>query len=137
MITGAGGAFGYVIRESGVQDSIGTYFSSLPYIGILLPFLLAAILTSATGSITVSLIGTASILGPMASNMPYSTEMLAALIGCGSFCIFHANSSFFWLLNRLHDVPVNTLYKTYTLQSLIMGLSGLLGIGILFLTGIR
>lgn len=137
MITGAGGAFGYVIRESGIQDSIGAYFSSLPYIGILLPFLLAAILTSATGSITVSLIGTASIVGPMASNMPYSTEMLAALIGCGSFCVFHANSSFFWLLNRLHDIPVNTLYKTYTLQSLIMGLSGLLGIGILFLTGIK
>jgi GntP family gluconate:H+ symporter len=63
--------------------------------------------------------------------------MLAGLIGCGSFCVFHANSSFFWLLNRLHNIPVNTLYKTYTLQSLIMGLSGLIGIGLLALFGIR
>lgn len=137
MITGAGGAFGYVIRESGIQDTLGAYFSNLPYIGILLPFIVAAVLTSATGSITVSLIGASSILGPLAASMPYSPEMMAALIGCGSFCVFHANSSFFWLLNKLHDVPVNTLYKTYTVQSLIMGLSGLLGIGILFLCGVK
>ncbi len=137
MITGAGGAFGFVIRESGVQDSIGIYFSSIPYLGLLLPFLLAAVLTSATGSITVSLIGAASILGPMMGSMPYSPEVIAALTGCGAFCVFHANSSFFWLLNRLHNVPVNILYKTYTVQSLIMGLSGLVGIGLLLLFGVR
>ena len=137
MITGAGGAFGYVIRESGIQNALGDYFSTVPYIGFLLPFIIAAVLTSATGSITVSLIGAASIIGPLAPSLPYSPEMLAGLIGCGSFCVFHANASFFWLLNRLHDIPVNTLYKTYTLQSLIMGLSGLLGVGILLLLGVK
>jgi len=137
MITGAGGAFGYVIRESGVQDSLGQYFAGLPYLGFILPFIIAAVLTSATGSITVSLIGAASILGPMANIMPYTPEMMAALIGCGSFCVFHANSSFFWLLNRLHNVPVNVLYKTYTLQSLVMGISGLIGVVILFLFGVK
>lgn len=137
MITGAGGAFGYIIRESGVQDSLGTYFAAMPYLGFILPFILAAVLTTATGSITVSLIGAASILGPMADVMPYSTEMMAALIGCGAFCVFHANSSFFWLLNRLHNVPVNTLYKTYTVQSLVMGLSGLIGILVLYMLGLR
>ena len=137
MITGAGGALGYVIRESGVQDSVGTYFSSISYIGLLLPFILAAILTSATGSITVSLIGTTSILGPVVGSMPYSPELIAALTGCGAFCVFHANASFFWLLNRLHNVPVNTLYKSYTLQSLIMGLSGLIGVVLLLAMGVR
>jgi GntP family gluconate:H+ symporter len=136
MITGAGGAFGYIIRESGMQDSLATFFSGLPFLGFLLPFLIAAVLTTATGSITVSLIGTASIVGPLAGTMPYSPEMMAALIGCGSFCVFHANSSFFWLLNRLHEVPVDILYRTYTLQSLVMGLSGLIGVSILWLLGV-
>ena len=135
MITGAGGAFGFVIRETGIQDSLAAFFSELPFLGFLLPFIVAAVLTSATGSITVSLIGSASIIGPMASSMPYSPEMMAALIGCGSFCVFHANSSFFWLLNRLHEVPMNILYRTYTMQSLVMGLCGLLGIIILRLIG--
>ena len=126
-----------MIRESGMQNSLAAFFTDLPFLGFLLPFLVAAVLTTATGSITVSLIGTASIVGPMAGDMPYSPEMMAALIGCGSFCVFHANASFFWLLNRLHEVPVDILYKTYTLQSLVMGLAGLTGVVILWLLGIQ
>ncbi|MCH2083900.1 MAG: GntP family permease [Saprospiraceae bacterium] len=137
MITGAGGAFGYVIRESGMPDGLVGFFSDLPFLGFLLPFLIAALLTSVTGSITISLIGSASIVGPMATSLPYSAEMMAALIGCGSFCVFHANASFFWLLNRLHKVPVHTLYNTYTIQSLVMGISGLIGVAILWILGIH
>jgi len=135
MITGAGGSLGYVIRETGIQDQIVSFFSAYPFLGIMLPFLVAAILTLSTGSITVSLVGTASMLGPMVDSLPVSPEMTAALIGCGSFCVFHANSSFFWLLNRLHEVPPKVLYQTYTLQSLVMGLSGLVGALLLLLLG--
>lgn len=136
MITGAGGAFGFLIRESGVQGYLTDFFVGLPFLGFLLPFLLAAVLTTATGSITVALIGAASMIGPLVEVLPYSPELLAALIGCGAFCVFHANSSFFWLLNRLHEVPVTTLYRTYTLQSLVMGISGLLGVSLLYALGV-
>lgn len=135
MITGAGGSLGYVIRETGIQDQIVSFFSAYPFLGIMLPFIVASVLTISTGSITVSLVGTASMLGPMVESLPISPEMTAALIGCGSFCVFHANSSFFWLLNRLHEVPPNILYKTYTMQSLVMGLSGLIGALLLLLLG--
>ncbi|WP_020568205.1 GntP family permease [Neolewinella persica] len=137
MITGAGGAFGYLIKESGVQTALTDFFAELPFLGFFLPFLLAAVLTTATGSITVSLIGAASMVGPLVDVLPYSPELLAAITGCGAFCVFHANSSFFWLLNRLHRVPVATLYRTYTLQSLVMGLSGLIGVGLLYLLGVN
>jgi GntP family gluconate:H+ symporter len=136
MITGAGGAFGYLIKVSGVQTALTEFFAELPFLGFFLPFLLAAVLTTATGSITVSLIGAASMIGPLVDVLPYSPELLAAITGCGAFCVFHANSSFFWLLNRLHRVPVATLYRTYTLQSLAMGLSGLIGVGLLYLLGV-
>lgn len=135
MITGAGGALGFVIRETGVQNEIVTLFSDFPFLGIMLPFVVASLLTISTGSITVSLVGSASMLGPMVDSLPASPEMVAALIGCGSFCVFHANSSFFWLLNRLHEAPPHVLYKTFTLQSLVMGGSGLIGVLLLFLLG--
>lgn len=135
MITGAGGSLGYVIKQSGMQNEIVTVFSAFPFLGVLLPFIVASILTISTGSITVSLVGTASMLSPIVDSLPVSPEMTAALIGCGSFCVFHANSSFFWLLNRLHEAPPNILYKTYTLQSLVMGLSGLLAVLFLWLLG--
>ena len=135
MITGAGGALGYVIRETGIQNEIVSVFAEFPFLGILLPFVVASILTISTGSITVSLVGSASMLGPMVDSLPVSPEMVAALIGCGSFCVFHANSSFFWLLNRLHEAPPKILYKTFTMQSLVMGVFGLSGVLILKLLG--
>jgi GntP family gluconate:H+ symporter len=137
MITGAGGAFGYIIRESGMPDSLTAMFEQLPYLGLMLPFLVASVLTTATGSITVSLIGTASIVGPMSGSLGYSPEIMAALIGAGALCVNHANASLFWLLNRLHDVPVGVLYRTYTLQTLVMGLSALAGILLLRAVGVE
>lgn len=131
MITGAGGALGYVIKQTGIQNDIVDVFSNFPFLGVMLPFVVASILTISTGSITVSLVGTASMLGPMVTSLPISPEMTAALIGAGSLSVFHANASFFWLLNRLHEVPANVLYKNYTLQSLVMSLSGLAGILVL------
>jgi GntP family gluconate:H+ symporter len=135
MITGAGGSLGYVIRETGIQDEIVRVFSDFPVLGIMLPFIVASILTISTGSITVSLVGSASMIGPMVDSLPVSPEMAAALIGCGSFIVFHANASFFWLLNRLHEVPPRILYRTYTLQSLVMGVTGLAGVILLMLAG--
>lgn len=135
MITGAGGALGFVIKETGIQNEIVDVFANFPFLGMLLPFAVASLLTISTGSITVSLVGSASMLASMVDSLPLSPEMIAALIGCGAFCVFHANSSFFWLLNRLHNVPPKTLYRTFTVQSLIMGLSGLLGVLLLKLFG--
>jgi GntP family gluconate:H+ symporter len=137
MITGAGGAFGHVIRESGVTEQISAYAEQVGSIGFLFPFLLASIFTTTTGSITVSMITTASIVAPITSALGISPEMTAALIGSGAFCVAHVNSSLFWLLNRLHDVPPGILLKTFTMQSLFMGLFGLFGILVLRILGVR
>lgn len=137
FITGMGGAFGHVIRQSGVTETLADNVAGLGALGFLFPFLLAAIFTTTTGSITVSMITTASIIVPFLPQLGLSPEMAVALIGSGSFCVFHVNSSFFWLLNRLHEVPPTTLLRTYTLQSLCMGLSGLAAVGVLWLFGLR
>ncbi len=137
MITGAGGAFGHVIRASGVTETISDYVAGGGSMGLIFPFLLAAIFTTTTGSITVSMITTASIIMPMLSVLGISPELAAALIGSGAFCVFHINSSFFWLLNRLHNIAPAILLKTYTVQSLCMGLGGLSVVLILYLFGLR
>lgn len=136
MITGAGGSLGYVIKETGIQNDIAFVFSQYSFLGVILPFVVASLLTISTGSITVSLVGTASMIGPLSASLPMSPEITAALIGSGAFVVFHANSSFFWLLNRLHEVPPKILYRTFTIQSLVMGFSGLSGVLILMLLGL-
>jgi GntP family gluconate:H+ symporter len=137
MITGAGGAFGHVIRSSGITEKISAMALEAGSLSFLFPFLLAAIFTTTTGSITVSMITTASIIGPLTPALGISPEMAAALIGSGAFCVFHVNSSFFWLLNRLHKVPPGILLRTYTIQSLCMGLSALLAVLILRMFGLK
>ena len=137
MITGAGGALGGVIKASPIGSDVSTAITNLGIPGLLLPFLLAAGLTTATGSLTVSMVTSSSIVASMLGSLNLSPEMAVALIGAGSFCVFHANASFFWLLNRLHNIPPNVLYRTYTLQSLCMGLCGLLAVIILRVVGVQ
>ncbi len=137
MITGAGGAFGHVIKNSGVMETISAQATDAGGWGLLFPFILASVFTTTTGSLTVSMITTAAIVAPLLPALGMSPEMAAALIGSGAFCVFHLNSSFFWLLNRLHQVPPATLLKTYTMQSLFMGLGGLAAVMFLRVCGLR
>lgn len=136
MITAAGGAFGHIIQESGIVDKISGFTQYAGNLGFLFPFLLAALFTTTTGSLTVSMITTASVVMPLLPALNMSPQLAAALIGSGSFCVFHVNSSFFWLLNRLHDVPSGILLKTFTVQSLCMGLGGLFSVILMRIFGV-
>jgi GntP family gluconate:H+ symporter len=136
MITGAGGAFGHIIQATPMGETLGSIVSKMGILGMFFPFLLAATFTTATGSLTVSMITSASIVMPLLPSLQMSPELAVALIGCGSFCVFHVNSSFYWLLNRLHQVPPNILFRTFTAQSLCMGLGGLLCVILLRVFGL-
>lgn len=136
MITSAGGAFGAIIKASDVAPAVSTALESLGLPGLFFPFFLALGLTTATGSLTVSMVTSASIVAPMLSGLKLSPETAVALIGAGSVCVTHANASFFWLLTRLHGVPPNVLYRTYSVQSLFMGLGGFLAVVLLHISGI-
>ena len=136
MITGAGGALGGVIKASAIGDNVASAIMGVGIPGLLLPFLLAAALTTATGSLTVSVVTSSSIIAPMLDTLPFSPAMGVALIGAGSLCFIHVNSSFFWLLSRLHEVPPSEVYRTFSVQSACMGLGGLVGILLLWSVGI-
>jgi len=136
MITAAGGAFGHIIQASGIVEKISGFTQYAGSLGFLFPFLLAALFTTTTGSLTVSMITTASVVMPLLPALNMSPQLAAALIGSGSFCVFHVNSSFFWLLNRLHDVPSGILLKTFTVQSLCMGLGGLFSVILMRIFGV-
>jgi GntP family gluconate:H+ symporter len=136
LITGAGGGLGAVIKASGVGEQIAYAFEGANIPGLIFPFLLAMTLTTATGSLTVSMVTTSSVVSPMLKTFDLSPEMAVALVGAGSLCVIHANASFFWLLGKLHEVPPGLLYRTFSVQSLVMSFSGLLAVLLLRLMGI-
>lgn len=126
MITGAGGAFGKTLQNSGMADTVGALFEGLN-LGIWLPFILAAALKTAQGSSTVAIITTAPIVHSLAASLGLVSDWDKALavlaIGAGSLVVSHANDSFFWVLTQMSDMDVKTGYKLHTLGTLVMGTS--------------
>lgn len=136
MITGAGGAFGKVLQNSGIADIIGKGMSTMS-IGLWLPFIAAAAIRAAQGSSTVAIITTALILAPMLASMGLDSSFGRALsvlaIGAGSMVASHANDSFFWVVTQMSGMDVKTGYKLMTTGTTCMGIFACI---IIWITGL-
>jgi len=136
LITGAGGSFGTVLRNSGIADVIGDSLADIK-LGIFLPFIIAAAMKSAQGSSTVALITAASILAPLMGTLGFTSDTDVALvvvaIGAGSMVVSHANDSYFWILTQFSNMDVKTGYRLHTVGSLILGLTAILVIWLIYI----
>lgn len=136
LITGAGGSFGMVLRNSGIADVIGTGLADFR-LGIWLPFIIAACIRTAQGSATVTLITTASIMAPLMVSLGFDSNIDKALvvlaIGSGSVVFSHANDSMFWILTQLSNMDVKTGYKLQTVGTGILGFTAMLVIWAMYM----
>jgi len=126
MITGAGGSFGMVLRNSPIAGIIGESLSNAN-LGIWLPFIISAAIKTAQGSSTVALITTASLMAPLMGPLGFESEMSKALvvlsIGAGSLVVSHANDSFFWVFTQMTRMDVKTGYRLHTFATLLLGVT--------------
>lgn len=135
FITAAGSVLGNVIVESGFVDIIKNFGDSLKTLGVLFPFIIAAILKSAQGSSTVAITTTASMMGmfsdsgSMMSALGFTSPLAAALvvmaIGAGAMTVSHANDSYFWVVTGFGGIKARDGYRSMTLMTLIMGLTAI------------
>ena len=128
LITGAGGAFGAILRATGIGDIIGSSFSNME-IGLLLPFIIAAVLKSAQGSSTVAIITTAAIIAPILEPFGLDSSLGRALsvlsIGAGAMTVSHLNDSFFWVVAQFTEMDTATALKSQTVSTLFQGITGI------------
>ena len=135
FITAAGGVLGAVVVASGFVDLIKESGDALKALGVVFPFLIAAILKSAQGSSTVAITTTASMMGmfsdsgSMMSALGFTSPLAAALvvmaIGAGAMTVSHANDSYFWVVTGFGGIKPRDGYRTMTLMTLIMGLTAI------------
>lgn len=137
FVTAAGGVLGKVISSSDMVNYITANAGVLESVGILFPFLLAAILKTAQGSSTVAITTTAGILAPLMGALGLDTPARAALtvmaIGAGAMTVSHANDSYFWVVTNFGEMTPDQGYKTQTVMTLILGVSSMIGIFIMSL----
>jgi GntP family gluconate:H+ symporter len=129
LITGAGGAFGKVLQQSGMVDLIGPALLG-GSIGLWLPFLISAALRAAQGSATVAIITTASLLAPLAASLglasPVGKALMVLAIGAGAMVASHANDSMFWIVTQMSGMSVGTGFRLITLLTIALGFTAAL-----------
>ncbi|MFI9655158.1 GntP family permease [Guyparkeria sp. GHLCS8-2] len=134
LITGAGGAFGNVLRSTPLGDQLGAMLTGLG-LGLFVPFIIAAALKSAQGSSTVALITASSLVAPLLPDLGLDSEMGTVLavmaVGAGAMTVSHANDSFFWVVSQFSRMKVSTAYKTFTTATLLQGISAMITIYLL------
>tara|TARA_B110000008_G_scaffold128872_1_gene131323 strand:- start:821 stop:2149 length:1329 start_codon:yes stop_codon:yes gene_type:complete len=136
LITGAGGAFGNILRATSLGDTISQSLLSFE-VGLLLPFIIAAFLKTAQGSSTVSIITTSAMVLPLLDSLGLSSEMGKVLtvlsIGAGAMTVSHLNDSYFWIVSQFSNMNTKTALHCHTASTLLQGLTSIVLIKIISL----
>ncbi len=132
FVTAAGSVLGRVIAASGLMEYITENASILQMMGVLFPFLVAALFKSAQGSSTVAITTTAGLMAPLLPALglvsPAEITLGVLAIGSGAMTVSHANDSYFWVVTRFGGLSVEDGYKAHTMTTLVMGLASIIGI---------
>ena len=136
MITGVGGALGAVLQQLPITEYLSEGLATKS-LGLLLPFLIAAVLKTAQGSSTVAIITTSAIVYPLLGALGLDSEMGKTLVvmatGTGAMTVSHANDSYFWVVSQFSGMDIKTAYKTQTVATLLQGVTGIITVYILSL----
>ncbi len=127
LITSAGGAFGAMIKHSGIGNAISyaTAGFDMPY--ILLAWMVAAVMKIAQGSGTVSMITASAIMVALIgkTELPYHPIYILLSVGFGSLFISWMNDSGFWVVVRMSGFTEKEGLKTWTFLLAILSIVGL------------
>lgn len=104
LITGAGGALGFIVKDSGIGNALGELVVNLPIPAVLIPFIIAALMRIALGSATVALTTAATLTAPLLSVVGLD-PIIASMATCaGGVAFSYFNDSGFWVFNGMYGL---------------------------------
>ncbi len=127
LITGAGGAFGLMLKNAGVGEAIKAAVAGKAVNLVLLAWAVAAVIRVAQGSATVAMLTASAMVFPlMTAGLPYHPIYLFLAIGFGAMICSWMNDSGFWVVGRLSGFTETETLRTWTVISTVNSLVGLL-----------
>lgn len=120
LITGAGGAFGQVLRDSGVGDALAEAISSTPLPAFLVPFIIATVVRIAQGSGTVAMITAASVTAPLVATLGISPVVAVMACTAGSMIFSYFNDSYFWVVTRFTGLEGTDALKGWSVMTTLV-----------------
>lgn len=125
LVSGAGGAFGKVLVESGVGKALAGSMQTVHLPLIPAAFILSLALRASQGSATVAIVTTCGLLTSAVSGLGELQLVLVALSACyGALGLSHVNDSGFWVVTRYLGLSVADGLRTWTVLTTLMGVSG-------------
>jgi GntP family gluconate:H+ symporter len=135
LITAGGGAFGAMLRQCGVKESIENFVRTdaqsagqMTLAMLLLGYAIATVMKIAQGSGTVSMITTSAIMASMgvtSGMLGCHPVYLACAIGAGSLTGSWMNDSGFWIYARMSVLTEVEALKSWTILLAILGVTAL------------
>jgi GntP family gluconate:H+ symporter len=126
LITAAGGAFGYMLTQCGVGDSLATWAKSQQGINlVLLGFLVSVVFRISQGSATVAMQTTSAMFIALLPNLPCHPLYLFLAIGFGATGFSWMNDSGFWVVSRLSGFTEKETLKTWSVLLTVIAIVGI------------
>ena len=134
LITAAGASFGTMLQQTNIAARIGGLAADFEITGLLvlpLAFFVTAVVRTAQGSATVSMITSVGIFAGMAATLPFHPVYLAMAIGCGSKPFPWMNDSGFWVINRMSGMTIRESIRSVSFLMTVMAVDGLVAVMLL------
>jgi GntP family gluconate:H+ symporter len=108
MVVGLGGGLSQILRQTPAEHAIARGMDSTGLPTIFLPFVLGIIGNMITGSTTVGVITSATIVAPMMPTLGLSPEATMLSASAGGIITKYVNSSYFWVCTSLTGMPLRS-----------------------------
>lgn len=136
IITAMGGGFSAIIKAYPNISELGNMITGVNFPGMLVPFLIGAIMMVAVGSRTTAGMTAAAVCAPMVAQLGITPVAGAILVGCGTMLGSHVSDSGFWVGTSLFNLNTKQGLKYMTLLGSICGIFALIAAAVFVMTGI-
>jgi gluconate:H+ symporter, GntP family len=135
----AAGGLQRLCQQTGMADVLGERLLAwhVGALGVLIPFLIAAVMKALQGSSLVASITTAGMVSPIMLQLgladPNGKALAALAVGAGAMTLSHINDEFFWLVaNRARLTPLRG-FARFSTGTVLQGLIAAAALSILAL----
>lgn len=123
LITGAGGAYGGILKACGIATYITDTLTGFHMPVLLMCFVIAQVLRCATGSTTTALTTTSAIVSGVAVTGGVSPILCAIAVCAGGIGLSLPNDSGFWAITKFFHIDINDTIRGWTIGGFVAGLS--------------
>lgn len=98
LATGTAGAYGFILRASGVGEFMGQAIAGTALPAVFIPFFVTVLLVLSNGSATVSLVTGSAIMFPLMPYLGLHPVIIALALSAGASFFYHVNASHYWVV---------------------------------------